>query len=336
MMERNVSVDILKVIGILCIILAHINPPSILFQLRNFDVPLLVMISALLGAKTYNKNKGTIKYIIKRAVRLILPIWIFLTIFFGLLLILNLFGYNFNILASNTILRSYLLLDGIGYVWVIRVYFLCSLSLSLLFYLEEKFKKKYVFIVYIFIYILYEIIYYFMGDCNAILQYFVYYLIPYGLIVTFIGSKLENMDNKKVIKFSIFFIIIFVLLAISLGIINNKIVPTQQYKYPPRLYYLSYAIGISMLLYYLIDRKNIINVKQKLNNKVILFIASHSMWIYLWHIPFVIMLKRFNSVNWIFKYITTLIGAIVLTYIQSKIIEKLNIKNKTVLSIFNS
>jgi fucose 4-O-acetylase-like acetyltransferase len=43
--SRDIRFDILKVIGLFCIILAHVSPPSLIFQLRNFDVPLMVMIS---------------------------------------------------------------------------------------------------------------------------------------------------------------------------------------------------------------------------------------------------------------------------------------------------
>ena len=53
--ERNVSIDILKMIGILFVILAHVSPPGIVTQIRSFDVPLLVIISAMLGVKSIEK-----------------------------------------------------------------------------------------------------------------------------------------------------------------------------------------------------------------------------------------------------------------------------------------
>lgn len=36
-MKRKQYIDILKVIGLLGIILAHVTPPAVVFQLRNFD-----------------------------------------------------------------------------------------------------------------------------------------------------------------------------------------------------------------------------------------------------------------------------------------------------------
>ena len=47
--KRRIDLDILKVIGLLCIIFAHANPPDILFRIRNFDVVLMILISAYLG-----------------------------------------------------------------------------------------------------------------------------------------------------------------------------------------------------------------------------------------------------------------------------------------------
>ncbi|SFK21637.1 hypothetical protein SAMN04488079_106193 [Methylophaga sulfidovorans] len=44
---RDHRIDLLRFIGLSMIIFAHVGPPSILFQLRNFDVPLMVLISGM-------------------------------------------------------------------------------------------------------------------------------------------------------------------------------------------------------------------------------------------------------------------------------------------------
>ena len=153
---------------------------------------------------------------------------------------------------------------------------------------------------------------------------------------TYIGIELKEMSNKKILTFSTISIILCIVLFIYFFITENQFVMTSKYKYPPRLYYLSYSIGISLLLYYIIGRKNIFNIKERFNNPIILFISKHSMWIYLWHIPFIFCIdKLYPNMHFLFKYIILLCGALILTYIQTKIIEKLNIKNKTLLSILN-
>ena len=74
-------INFLKTIALLCIILAHVNPPTIVFQIRNFDVVLMMLISSYLGLIS-KKNYNYFSYILSRIKRLIIPTWIFLTIFF--------------------------------------------------------------------------------------------------------------------------------------------------------------------------------------------------------------------------------------------------------------
>ncbi|MEA5509778.1 hypothetical protein VB715_08375 [Crocosphaera sp. UHCC 0190] len=47
---RSLEFDILKTLGIFCIILAHTLPKTevFIYQLRNFDVPLMVIVSGAL------------------------------------------------------------------------------------------------------------------------------------------------------------------------------------------------------------------------------------------------------------------------------------------------
>lgn len=133
----NLGIDILKSIGIILIILAHMGIPKVLFQLRNFDVVLLVILSGFLSVKSYKSNQSFYKYIKKRFIRLIIPVWIFLTIFFGIFAISDI-GKEGETFCFNTIFRTYALIDGIGYVWIFRVYMLCAISVPLLLKLKIK------------------------------------------------------------------------------------------------------------------------------------------------------------------------------------------------------
>lgn len=58
---RDDTVDVLRFIGLAMIILAHVDSPSVLFQLRNFDVPLIVLISSMLFGLSYKNNTPHIK-----------------------------------------------------------------------------------------------------------------------------------------------------------------------------------------------------------------------------------------------------------------------------------
>lgn len=46
-MNRDISIDLLRFVGLSCIIFAHIDAPFVLNQLRCFDVPLMLFVSGL-------------------------------------------------------------------------------------------------------------------------------------------------------------------------------------------------------------------------------------------------------------------------------------------------
>ena len=47
MKYRNLDYDFLKFIGIFCIVFAHIGVSPYVFQIRNFDVPLMVLLGGM-------------------------------------------------------------------------------------------------------------------------------------------------------------------------------------------------------------------------------------------------------------------------------------------------
>ncbi|TFH44939.1 hypothetical protein E3305_01635 [Streptococcus equinus] len=121
--------------------------------------------------------------------------------------------------------------------------------------------------------------------------------------------------------------LIFVVYAVYLYRENGYFIQTQEYKYPFQLYYLSYGIFASGILIKVTKK---VTLAGFLYDKVILFISSHSLWIY---IP-VTLLNHFG-LAWYIKYVLILIIASVLTFCQSKIVEKLQGKvNPEFLNIF--
>jgi len=53
MRERDTSLDLMRFLGVLVLMLAHAEPPGWLFQLRNFGTPLLIVASAATYAVIY-------------------------------------------------------------------------------------------------------------------------------------------------------------------------------------------------------------------------------------------------------------------------------------------
>lgn len=321
MNNRKIKYDILKFIGTICIILAHIHPPIVLFQLRNFDVVLMIMISASLFFEKYNepfKKRELIMYIKKRFTRLIIPTWIFLTIYFLIIRIVFKDSINLNLLLS-----SYSLHNGIGYVWVIRIYIIESILLPLLYYLKRIINFKHIVFLTFIIYVIYEILCTFnLFNYNIILSDYIAYLFPLFVIIliTYILNKkiLVDKNIKQAFVISFINIIIFIILFLYYYKTTGSIHNTNYRKYPFRLYYLSYAIAISTFLLYIVSSKKIKNCI--LLNKFFIFIGKSSLWIYLWHILFLKLFSLIN-INWLINYVCITIFSFLITLIQNKILD---------------
>ncbi|MBP3536113.1 MAG: acyltransferase family protein [Muribaculaceae bacterium] len=137
--KRDNSIDILRAISMILIVLAHVNAPYVITQLRSFDVPLIVMVS---GFCYTGCKKGYGQYVIKRLKRIYYPVFKFLLIFLGPFIALKLLGYNIP-WNWNQIFGSFLLLDepSIGFVWIMRVFLLMALIAPVTSLIVRKFKQ---------------------------------------------------------------------------------------------------------------------------------------------------------------------------------------------------
>tara|TARA_R110002012_G_scaffold18423_2_gene67699 strand:- start:117 stop:1133 length:1017 start_codon:yes stop_codon:yes gene_type:complete len=317
---RDDRIDVLRFIGLAMIIFAHVGPPEILFQLRNFDVPLMVLVSGMAFGLSYKASESYVGYIWKRVKRLVFPVWVFLTLYFLAQLI---FYPSSNELNIKTILTSYALIGGIGYVWIIKVFILVAIMSPSLFFLHKRIQKdsSYFFLILVF-FLFYELIRYlalpYIKDgVGQIASLVVLYLIPFSIIFS-IGLRMLRMSKAQLISLSFFSLVVFVIVGFCLFVYNGEIVPTQRFKYPPSIYYFSYAVFVSGFLW--VYSESISNAIEKLRiKKVVLFLASNSIWVYLWHIPLV----KSIDVNFILKYFIVFVVAGLLAYIQVLTVNKL-------------
>jgi fucose 4-O-acetylase-like acetyltransferase len=335
--KRDVSFDILRAIGLLLIILAHVLPPAPIFQLRNFDVPLMMFVSGAVFGISSGASKGYLSYLISRVRRLVLPTWIFLTIFFGLYFLASLIkGFPFPF-HSATIINSYNLVSGIGYVWIIRVFLFVAITLPLYVKLAGIVKNIKIYLVLLaLIYGIYELLYFLypgaiitrqFSSVDWIFQNVIFYILPYS-VVAGLGLVISKINKQVIIYLTLVSFVILAALAFA-----NNFVATQNFKYPPRIYYLSYALSVSLLLY-LLSKTKIFT--QLLNNKIVLFIGSYSLWIYLWQILFLYIWRLVPKIsilnNFIIEYCFVLFFAVLITYLQRIIVKSL--LNKLTFSAF--
>jgi peptidoglycan/LPS O-acetylase OafA/YrhL len=335
-MRRDPSLDFMRFIGILIIMVAHANPPGWLFNLRNFGTPLLVITSAITYSVIYGKRELLIGQFLKRRLsRLVFPAWIFLTIFFLFFYIASFIsdkGYPFPI---SKILTSYTLYSGIGFVWIFKVYIILAFITPVALYYKDKTSSNFVYFFSIAaVYVLYEITITLTSPLipTGFRNFFnrvIFVVFPYSLLFIY-GLKLADFRNGQLIGISLGSFVLFSILAIYLKYVEGSFVPTQGYKYPPRLYYLAYAFFAVHLVYFFCR----ISCNWK-NNRVIAWLSSNSLWLYLWHILAFYIWDYFSIgstggdfLSSFFKASFLLGFGISLTYAQKMLASQVIIKNE--------
>ncbi len=310
--QRLAYVDFLKMLGLLCIMLAHSDPPSWLFEVRNFDVPLMVILSSLLVGISYRKIPYSVKnsfiYVLQRIKKLVIPTHIFLLFYFFVLFIL---GYRYP--PSYYFLSFSLTLYGIAFVWVILIYIYSSMLIPLF----TKLSIKQSIMLIVPVYLLYELLFHYnVGTNNRFILSTIYYIVPYG-VLTFLGLIYPLIP--KSVKVCIIIISGFVYLGTTVYYFfsTDTFLSMQSLKYPPRYYYLSYGIFVSFILLVLTE-----SIKLSLyKNKLIIFISKHSLWIYLWHILIVFIVEQTSISNWwLFKWILFFVGSSIIVLVQNVVI----------------
>ena len=302
--ERDTSIDILRAIALLGLIAAHVEPSDFIFQLRNFDVPMMVVLSGVAFSMTVsNTNISYTDYVWKRFVRIIVPTWIFLLIYYLLI----------EPTPFLLIIRKFDLMTS-WYVWIMRVFFVIALFAPFVATLINKLKKSSVLIFLGSLFLLNEFLCrqaWAQGggsDKNVIILM----NLPYILVFSF-GYILKNLTNKQVLCILLSSIGIYLFKGLYLWNKTGEYVLTQAEKYPPRLYYLAYAFTCICALWLL--RNQIRRFSQKCQiGALFSFIGSHTMWIYFYHILAIDLLP--HTTSGIIRYIIVLCLATLVTYIQ--------------------
>lgn len=315
MAKRDISIDYLRFIGLSLIILAHVNPPALLFNIRCFDVPLMLFVSGL--AYSGRKVDFSFQFLSHRFTRLVVPVYIFLTSYFSATTILAYAGIDFGIRKEH-IIGSYLLTDGIGFVWIIRVFLLIALLTPLLIKIEAMIKNTILLMILIcsISIITTGMIVYNIGMDHMFIREYLYYTVGYSVMFV-LGLRTRKMPREAIIKTTIVFFIVFLSYAFLIGkdfwLVNN-------YKYPPQFYYIVYGALMSMIIYAIICRTE--QVKRFGNYPIPLFIAQNTIWIYLYHIPFV-QLTGLVFHDWYIRYPIVYICAVCACFLQVTIVDRL-------------
>ncbi len=341
--NRDLRLDILKCLGIFLVILAHVIPhKSILFQLRNFDVPMMVIVSGILFAGMSKKQYSYGQYLRKRIPRLIAPVWLFLSGFFSITWLLSWWQNKSYPFSIGIIIRSFFLTNGINYLWIVKVFVLIAIASPILLQIRNKFSNSKSFLICLaVIYSCYEFLLFLLNVYSSNLEFpefinfIIFYLVinllfydlPYSCIFG-IGLVIKNIKPSQIFLLALGLFGVFVTLGIYYYQQNGFFVPTQRYKLLPQLYYVSYGISMSLFVYLIVDKlyKHLFALfDNSFLTQIIVFISSSSLWIFLWHIVFLncldIWVNLFpNLRHYSIKYLVVLVLSIGTTWIQKQVV----------------
>lgn len=317
---RNTRIDFLRALGLAMIILAHAGPPALVMQLRNFDVTLMVLISGISFGRSYHQEPFA-DYLWKRVKRLVFPVWIFLSIYFSAV---ALFDLPFETLTTSRVLGSYFLMDGIGFVWIIKVFLLVALAAPLIYRFHQRTVDNLIYFTVIAVaFVGYEAARiltssYFESWPGKLVEPIGHYMIPYTLVFA-IGLRLPSLKLEETLLGMNLCLSLFIVMAFFLAIQHGDLVPTQLHKYPPTLYYFSYGLSVALAAWLASGRICQLLERFTFVKSVTLFAAQNSIWIYLWHIP---LIKIFQGPYFI-KYVVMLFTACLITFIQVRAVDHL-------------
>ena len=142
--------------------------------------------------------------------------------------------------------------------------------------------------------------------------------LPYAVYYC-LGMNVGRFTDCQILSTGLALMAIYAVIAVYLFANSGEYVLTSHYKYPPQIYYTSYALGGSAILY--VYRIKITSFLESIGLlKFASFVGSHTFWIYLWHIPMVdYMVTRYNSPT---TFGVVYFTAILITYIQTLLVEK--------------
>lgn len=316
--QRDTSIDILRSIAIIGIIIAHSNPNNFWIQLRGFDVILMVFLSAVCvnGFEKINYSN----YVAKRSRRLILPVWIFLSIYF-------VGTYLFYYLPPTTeMLMSFTFLSD-RYVWIIRILIILAMAAPFIYKFTNTLSFRSNVLLLITVLAIAEFI--FSNTDNKYLN-IILMTLPYGLVYM-LGLNIKSFTQKQIKSLGLLSLFIFVIQSFYLSTISGRFIPVSEYKYPPQFYYMSYGLGVTLLLW--ISRSRIQRLFEVIHlDNFAKYVGKHTYWLYLWHIPVVDIVG--SSYTPLLRLIIILGISLLLVYLQDQLVKKF-VNNRMLISILN-
>jgi fucose 4-O-acetylase-like acetyltransferase len=331
---RDFSLDLLRAIAILEVVLAHSGVPPWLLHARNFGVPLLMILSGWsISLATAGRVPALGRYLRRRMIRLVVPSWAFLVVYFALMIVWSRLASVAWWHPPGVMLDAFAFGWRFPFVWVIRVNLLISIVTPALIALDRPTVGDWTVLAMCFgATCLGSALWFAMGRAGlcdagscarAFLPSTLFYLLGYGALFG-LGLRVSRLPPIASAKFGLFWLVVFVASTLWLWIETGTFASTGDYKYPPRLHYVAYAAAISLFL--IAGRHHLAALLPGTRTRAfVTFIGSQTLWIYLWHILTLQIMDGAIDAGWLpAHYVVRWLGtaglAIAAVWVQSRLL----------------
>jgi len=318
-MKRDKILDQLRGFAIVMMILTHSlipfwsnNTARAIWNWTHFSVPLFVFCSLIIFfKKPVSQNwKSYWVYVKKRFLRMLIPYYIYIAAYFTLRFFLS----GPKIRAAEIIQSLYL---GWGDASWLVILFLClSVLTPIILYIRNINKKLF----YLFGSLTAASTIYF--TFNGFQNYQIVMWLPWSVFLyyCFYFARLYRKDVNLLFSF-IIFISVFALAFITHFFRNNDALLFNN-KYPPDLYYLSYGLAMTSMLYYL-SKIGLFNGRLIDRGLTFFSLNSYSVFFIQFLLLDILDWTKFREIFSVSKWYSYFIIVIVLTYFVQKFINYL-------------
>lgn len=217
---RDPGIDVLRMLAITGIVIVHINPSIFWQQIRSYDVPLMVILSGIcFGLPTTIKKSD---YYRKRFIRMIIPSWLFLSMYFSVNFLMG------NDVEFKRVLMCYTFMTP-WYFWIVRILFVTAVAAPFLAAISRRLSTSNIVVLIVVLLFISEIL---AQISDNYLYVVVVMFVPY-LAYFMLGMNLERFSASKIAVGGLFMLLCYFSIATYLFLDTNEYIPTGSQKYPP-------------------------------------------------------------------------------------------------------
>jgi hypothetical protein len=216
-----------------------------------------------------------------------------------------------NYYSLRDVVGTFSLLGGVGFVWIIRVFLIVALFAPILISFFGLSFLKSVALLALFLFVNEIYVLFFGVKAEGVFQRIFEVVFLYSgvyIAIFMMGASFAKLDRLEALIFSAYAFFVSFCLVLMYFLMSEEFW-TQDYKYPPRVWYVAYALFA--VFGFFIFKILFLNLKSL--NPVIVFIYSNSIWIYLWHIWY---LGVFDGLDYYFEWLLVVVFSSFSVYFQ--------------------